>query len=38
MGIVNKGAVIKTELGLARVVSRPSQDGIVNAVKIEEKK
>lgn len=38
MGIVNKGAIIKTEIGLARVVSRPGQDGVVNAIKIEEKK
>lgn len=38
MGIVTKGAIIETELGLAKVVSRPGQDGIVNAIKIEEKK
>jgi len=38
MGIVTKGAVIETELGLAKVVSRPGQDGVVNAIKIEEKK
>jgi len=38
MGIVTKGALIETELGLAKVVSRPGQDGIVNAIKIEEKK
>ncbi|OGI12448.1 hypothetical protein A3K64_04345 [Candidatus Micrarchaeota archaeon RBG_16_36_9] len=38
MGIITKGAVIETELGLAKVVSRPGQHGIVNAVKIEEKK
>lgn len=38
MGIVTKGAIIETELGLAKVVSRPGQDGIVNAVMIEEKK
>lgn len=37
-GIITKGATIETELGLARVTSRPSQQGAVNAVMIEEKK
>lgn len=32
LGIITKGAVIETELGLARVTSRPSRDGVVNAV------
>ncbi len=32
--IITKGAVIDTEKGRARVTSRPSQDGIVNAVLI----
>ncbi len=36
--IITKGAVIQTELGKARVTSRPGQSGIVNAVLIEEKK
>lgn len=36
--IITKGAVIKTELGNARVTSRPSQHGVVNAVIVEEKK
>jgi small subunit ribosomal protein S8e len=36
--IITKGAVIKTELGLAKVTSRPSQDGIVNAVLIKKEK
>lgn len=35
--ILTKGAVIKTEAGLARVTSRPGQEGIVNAVLIEKK-
>jgi small subunit ribosomal protein S8e len=35
--IITKGAIIKTELGNARVISRPSQHGIVNALMIEEK-
>lgn len=30
--IITKGAVIKTEIGNARVTSRPGQDGVVNAV------
>lgn len=34
-GIITKGAVIKTELGLAKVTSRPGQDGVINAVLIE---
>jgi small subunit ribosomal protein S8e len=33
--IITKGAIIKTEDGNARVLSRPSQHGIVNAVKTE---
>jgi small subunit ribosomal protein S8e len=38
MGIVTKGAVIKTEMGLAKVVSRPGQHGVINAVLVKEKK
>jgi small subunit ribosomal protein S8e len=30
--IINKGAIIETELGKARVTSRPGQDGIINAI------
>ncbi|MGC9071242.1 MAG: 30S ribosomal protein S8e [Acidilobus sp.] len=30
--IITRGTVIRTELGLAVVTSRPGQDGIVNAV------
>ncbi len=37
MRIITKGAVIETEAGLARVVSRPGQDGVVNAIKVEKK-
>jgi small subunit ribosomal protein S8e len=36
--IITKGAIVKTEIGSAKVTSRPGQDGIVNAVLIEEKK
>lgn len=35
--IITKGAVIETELGKARVTSRPGQTGIVNAVLLEKK-
>lgn len=33
--IITKGAIIQTEIGKARVTSRPGQDGCVNAVLIE---
>lgn len=31
-GVITRGSIIETELGMARVTSRPSQDGVVNAV------
>ncbi|MDH5815880.1 MAG: 30S ribosomal protein S8e [Candidatus Nezhaarchaeota archaeon] len=31
-GVITKGAVIETEKGLAKVTSRPGQDGVINAV------
>ncbi len=31
-GIIVKGTLIETDVGLARVTSRPGQDGVVNAV------
>ncbi|MEM0232648.1 MAG: 30S ribosomal protein S8e [Candidatus Nezhaarchaeales archaeon] len=31
-GVITRGAVIETEKGLAKVTSRPGQDGVVNAV------
>ncbi len=34
MNIITKGAIIDTELGKAKVTSRPGQTGIVNAVLI----
>ncbi len=34
--IITKGCIVKTELGLARITSRPGQDGVLNAVIIEE--
>lgn len=33
--IITKGSIIETELGKAKVTSRPGQDGVVNAVLIE---
>jgi len=30
--IISKGAIIETDKGLARVTSRPTRDGVVNAV------
>ncbi|HEV8361703.1 MAG TPA: 30S ribosomal protein S8e [Candidatus Thermoplasmatota archaeon] len=33
--IITKGAVVKTTLGLARITSRPGQDGTLNAVLVE---
>lgn len=35
--IITKGAVIETDLGKARVTSRPGQVGVVNAVLVEKK-
>ena len=33
-GVITKGAEVETELGLAKVTSRPGADGIINAVLI----
>ncbi|HHC19323.1 MAG TPA: 30S ribosomal protein S8e, partial [Euryarchaeota archaeon] len=33
--IITKGTIIETEVGLARVTSRPGQVGIINAVLIQ---
>ena len=33
--LLTKGAIIKTELGRARIMSRPGQDGIINALLLE---
>jgi len=35
--IITKGAIIDTEIGKARVTSRPGQDGFINAILVEEK-
>lgn len=34
-GVITRGAIIETESGRARVTSRPSQHGVVNAVLIQ---
>ncbi len=33
--LLTKGAVIRTEIGRAKIQSRPGQDGVINAVLIE---
>ena len=35
-GVITKGTIVRTEKGLARIVSRPGQDGALNAVAVEE--
>jgi small subunit ribosomal protein S8e len=35
-GVITKGAIVRTEGGLAKIVSRPGQDGVFNAIIIEE--
>ncbi|MGC9123235.1 MAG: 30S ribosomal protein S8e [Thermoplasmata archaeon] len=35
--IINKGAVVLTEIGLVKITSRPGQDGMLNGILIEEK-
>lgn len=34
-GVITKGAIIDTDLGQARVTSRPGQDGVINAILVE---
>jgi small subunit ribosomal protein S8e len=35
-GVITKGTIIRTEEGLARIVSRPGQNGALNAIIYEE--
>lgn len=35
--VLTKGAIIKTELGEAKIVSRPTQHGVINAVLLKKK-
>ncbi len=37
-GVITKGAEIETSLGLAKVTSRPGNDGIINAVLVSKEK
>jgi small subunit ribosomal protein S8e len=34
-GIITKGTIVKTELGLVKITSRPGQNGVLNGVLIE---
>lgn len=36
-GIITKGCIVQTELGLVRVTSRPSQTGVASGVLVEER-
>jgi len=36
-GIVCKGTLVKTELGLVKITSRPGQDGVLNGILIKSK-
>lgn len=38
MKVITKNSIIITEIGKAKVLSRPGQDGVINAILIEEKK
>jgi small subunit ribosomal protein S8e len=35
-GVITKGTIVRTDVGLAKIVSRPGQDGSLNAVVYEE--
>jgi len=35
-GIITKGAILETEVGKCRIVSKPGQNGIVNAILLKE--
>ena len=34
-GVITRGTIIQTEIGRAKVLSRPGQDGVINAILIE---
>ena len=36
-GVLTKGAIVNTEMGKARITSKPSQHAVVNAILMEEK-
>jgi len=35
-GIITRGTIVRTERGLAKIISRPGQNGVLNAIPIEE--
>ncbi len=35
-GIITRGTIVRTEKGLAKIISRPGQNGVLNAILIEE--
>ena len=35
-GVITKGVIVETERGLVKIVSRPGQHGVLNAVPVEE--
>jgi len=35
-GVITKGVILRTENGLARIISRPGQHGVLNAISVEE--
>ncbi|HEY6535882.1 MAG TPA: 30S ribosomal protein S8e [Candidatus Nitrosocosmicus sp.] len=35
-GVITKGAILETEMGMARVLSRPGQDGVINAILVKQ--
>lgn len=37
-GVITRGCLLETPLGIAKVTSRPGQNGILNAILIERKK
>jgi len=34
-GVITRGTIVETNLGLAKVTSRPGQDGLINAVLVQ---
>ena len=35
-GIITRGTIVRTERGLAKIISRPGQNGVLNAIPIKE--
>ncbi|MEM5799435.1 MAG: 30S ribosomal protein S8e, partial [Candidatus Aenigmatarchaeota archaeon] len=34
-GIITKGCIVKTDLGIVKITSRPSQHGVINGILVE---